>query len=116
MLTMGRRRYRLPQQMDAPMLQPPTPQEEGTGGCRRGAEIRARPHGARSKAFPGGRPSAGEVPQGLPPAEDPCSSGEPLATALSHWRRPWFPVTVNGGTVWSKVGPLSGDMKQGRYL
>ena len=34
MLTMGRRRYRSPRQMAAPMLQPPTPQEEGTGGCR----------------------------------------------------------------------------------
>ena len=82
MLTMGRRRYRSPQQMAAPMLQPPTPQEEGTRGCRRGAEIRAHPRDARSKVFPGGRPFAGEVPQGLPPAEDPWSSGEPLATAL----------------------------------
>ena len=71
MLTMGRRRYRSPQQMAAPMLQPPTPQEEGTGGCRRGAEIRALPRGARSKAFSGCRPSAREVPQALPPAEDP---------------------------------------------
>ena len=116
MLTMGRRRYRSPQQMAAPMLQPPTPQEEGTGGCRRGAEIRAHPRGARSKASSGGRPSAGEVPQGLPPAEDPWSSGEPLATALPHWRRPWSPAAVNGGRVWRKAGPSSGDMKQGRYL
>ena len=116
MLTMGRRRYRSPQQMAAPMLQPPTPQEEGTRGCRRGAEIRLRPRGAWSKAFSGGRPSAGEVPQGLPPAEDPWSSGEPLVTALPHWHRPWFPVAVDGGRVWRKAGPSSGDMKQGRYL
>ena len=111
MLTMGRRRYRSPRQMPAPMLQPPTPREEGNGGCRRGAEIRVRPRGAQRKAFSGGRPSAGEVPHGQPPAEDPWSSGEPLATALPHWRRPWFPVAVNGGRVWRKAGPSSGDMK-----
>ena len=115
MLTMGRRRYRSPQQMAAPMLQPPTPREEGTGGCRRGAEIRVRPHGAGRKVFSGGRPFAREVPQGLPPAEDPWSSGEPLATALSHRRRPWSPV-VGGNRVWRKAGPSSGDMKHGRYL
>ena len=62
MLTMGHRRYRSPHQTAAPMLQPPTPREEGTGGCRRGAEIRARPREAQSKAFPRGRPSAGEAP------------------------------------------------------
>ena len=62
MLTMGRRRYRSPQQMVAPMLQPLTPREEDTGGCRRGAEIRVRPRGAQRKVFSGGRPSAGEVP------------------------------------------------------
>ena len=116
MLTMGRRRYRSLQQMAAPMLQPLTPREEGTGGCRRGAEIRVRPRGARRKAHSGGRPSVGEVPQGLPPAEDPWSSWEPLATALPHWRRPWFPVTVNGGRVRRKAGPSYGDMKQGWYL
>ena len=90
MLTMGRRRYRSPQQVAAPILQPHTPQEEGAGGCRRGAEIRVRHRGGRSKAFSGGRPPVGEVPQGLPPAGDPWSSGEPLATALPHWRRPGF--------------------------
>ena len=90
MLTMGRRRYRSLQQMAAPMLQPHTPQGEGAGGCRRGAEIRVHPRGSRSKAFSGGRPSAGEVPQGLPPAGDPWSSEELLATALPHWRRPGF--------------------------
>ena len=90
MLTMGHRRYRSPQQMAAPMLQPPTPQEEGTGGCRRGAEIRHHHRGVRSKVLSGGRPSAGEVPQGLPSVEDPWSSGEPLATALPHQRRPGF--------------------------
>ena len=116
MLTMVRRIYRSPQQMAAPMLQPPIHQEEGAGGCRRGAKIRVRPRGGRSKTFSGGRPSAGEVPQGLPPAEDPWSSREPLATALPHWRRPWFPVAVNGGQGWRKAGPSSGDMKQGRYL
>ena len=116
MLTMGHRRYRSPQQMAAPMLQPLTPWEEGTGGCRRGAEIRVRPCGARRQAHSGGRPSAGEVPQGLPPAEDPWSSGEPLATALSHRRRPQSPAVVGGNRVWRKAGPSSGDMKQGRYL
>ena len=99
MLTMGRRRYRLPRQMAAPMLQPPIPQEEGAGSCRRGAEIRVLPRGGRSKELSGGRPSAGEVPQGLPPAEDPWSSGEPLVTALPHWLRPWSPAAVNGGRV-----------------
>ena len=116
MLTMGHRRYRSPQQMVVPMRQPPTPQEESVGGCRRGDEIRVCPRGARSKAFSGGRPSAGEVPQGLPPAEDPWSSGEPLATALSHRWRPRFPTVVGGNRVWRKAGPSSGDMKQGRYL
>ena len=116
MLTMGRRKYRSPQQMAAPMLHPPTPQEEGTGGCRRGAEIRVRPRGGRSKAFSGGRPPAGEVHQGLPLAGDPWSLGEPLATALPHWRRPWFSIAVDGSRVRRKAGPSSGDMKQGRYL
>ena len=102
--------------MAAPIRQPPTPQEEGTGGCKKGAEIRHHQRGIRSKASSGGRPSAGEVPQGLPPAEDPWSSGEPLATALPHWLRPWSPATVNGGRVWRKAGPSSGDLKQGRYL
>ena len=61
-LTMGRRRYRSPQQMAAPMLQPHTPQGEGAGGYMIGAEIRVRPRGGRSKAFSGGRPPTGEVP------------------------------------------------------
>ena len=55
MLIMCRRRYRSPQQMVAPMLQPPAPQEDGTRGYRRGAEIRVRPRVARSKAFSGSR-------------------------------------------------------------
>ena len=84
MLTMGRRRYRSPQQMAASMLQPLTPREEGTEGCRRGAEILPRPRGARSKASSRGRPSVGEVPQGLPPTEDPWSSGELLASPFPH--------------------------------
>ena len=108
MLTMDRRKSRLLQWMAAPVLLPPSPQEEGTRGCRRGAGSQSPPLG--------GRPSAGAVPQGLPPAEDPWSSGELLATALPHWRRPWFPVAVDGGRVWRKAGPSSGDMKQGRYL
>ena len=90
MLTMGRRRFKLLQRMVALVQQPPSPQEEGIGGSGRGAGSQAPPHGMRSKAFFGGRPSAGEVPQGLPPAEDPWSSGEPLATALPHRRRPGF--------------------------
>ena len=102
--------------MAAPTLQPLIPQEEGAGGCRKGAEIRTHPRGGRAKVFSGGRPSAEEVPHGLPPAGDPWTSGEPLVTALPHWHRPWFPVAVNGGRVRRKVGPLSGDMKQGQYL
>ena len=100
MLTMGHRRYRSPWQMAAPIQQLPTPQEEGTGGCRRGAEIRSHPHNARSKASSGGRPSAGEVPQGLPPVEDPWLSGEPLASPFPHWRHPSFrspSMMVKGG-------------------
>ena len=115
-LTMGRRRYRSPQRMAAPTLQPLIPQEEGAGGCRKGAEIRTHPRGSRAKVFSGGRPSAGEVPHSLPPAEDPWSSGEPLATALPHRAASWFPVVADGTRVWRKAGPLFGDMKQGQYL
>ena len=116
MLAMGSRKFRSLQRKAAPGRNPPSPQEEGIGGCRRGAESQDPPHGMQSKAFFGGRPSAGEVPQGLPPAEDPWSSGEPLASPLPHWRRPWFPFTIDGGQGWRKAGPSSGDMKQGRYL
>ena len=66
------------------------PSGGGRRGCRRGAKIRHHHRGVRSKAFSGGRPSAGEVPQGLPLAEDPWSSGELLATALPYRRRPGF--------------------------
>ena len=90
MLTMGRRRFRSRQRMAALVRQPPSPREEGTGGSRRGVGSQAPPHGVQSKVFFGGRPSAGEVPQGLPPAEDPWSSGEPLASPFPHWRRPGF--------------------------
>ena len=113
---MDHMRYMSSWRMAAPIQQLPTPQEEGTGGCRRGAEIRSHPHNARSKASSGGRPSAGEVPQGLPPAEDPWSSGEPLATALSHRQCPRSPAVVDGNRVWRKAGPSSSNMKQGRYL
>ena len=102
--------------MAAPIQQLPTPREEGIGGCRKGAEIQRHHHDVRSKAPSGGRPSAGEVPQVLPPAEDPWSPGEPLASPLPHWCRPWSPASVNGGRGWHKAGPSSGDMKQGRYL
>ena len=111
MLTMGCGKFRSVQQKAAPARQPPFRQEERIGGCRRGAGSQAPPQGARSKAFPGGRPSFGEVLQSLPPAEDPWSSGEPLASPLPHWRRPWFLVAVNGGRGWRKAGPSSGDMK-----
>ena len=111
MLTMGRGRFRSPQRMAAPVRQSPSP-----GGSRRGDGSQAPPHDMRSKAFSGGRPSAREVPQGLPPAEDPWSSGEPLASPFPHWRRPWFLVIVSGGQGWRKAGPSSGDMKQGQYL
>ena len=100
MLTMGRRRFRSLQRMPAPVWQSPSPWEEGTGGNRRGAGSRAPPHGTRSKAFFGGRPSTGEVPQGLPLAEDPWSSGEPLASPFPHWCRPGFrspSMVVKGG-------------------
>ena len=90
MLTMGRRKSRSQQRKPAPVQQPPSPQEEGTGGSRRGAGSQAPPHGTRSKAFFGGRPSPREVPQGLPLAEDLWSSGEPLATAPPHRRHPGF--------------------------
>ena len=105
MLTMGRRRYRLPQQVAAPILQPHTPQEEGVGGCRRGAEIRHHHRGVRSKVFSGGRPSAGEVPQVLPLAEDPWSSGKPLATALPHRRRPGFRLSSVALECGARRGP-----------
>ena len=116
MVTMGRRKSMSLQRKAAPAQQPPFRQEERTRGCRRGAESQAPPQGTRSKAFPGGRPCAGEVPQGLPLAEDPWSSGEPLASPLPHLRRPWFSVAINGGRGWRKAGPSSGNMKQGRYL
>ena len=90
MLIMGCRRCRSPQQAAAPLLQSPTLQEEGIGGCRGGAGIRHHHRGVRSKVFSGGRPSAGEAPQGLPLAEDPWSSGELRATALPHRRCPSF--------------------------
>ena len=105
MLTMGRRRYRSPQQVVAPILQPHTPQEEGAGGYRRGAEIRVRHRGGWSKAFSGGSPLVGEVPQGLPPAGDPWSSGEPLATALPHWRRPGFRSPSMAAECGARRGP-----------
>ena len=113
---MGHRRCRSPQRAAAPLQQSLTPQEEGVGGCRGGAEIRHHHRGVRSKVFSGGRPSTGEVPQGLPLAEDPWSSGEPLATALPHRAASWVLVVADGTRVWRKVGPSSGDMKQGRYL
>ena len=116
MLTMDHWRYRSSRRMAAPIQQLPTPQEEGTGGCRKGAEIRHHHRGVRSKASSGGRPSVREVPQGLPPAEDPWSSGEPLATVLPHRQRPRSPAVVDGTKVWRKAGPSSGDLKQGRYL
>ena len=116
MLIMDRRRCRLPQRAAAPLPQSPTPREEGAGGCRRGAEIRHHHRGVRSKAFSGGRPSTGEVPQGLPLAEDPWSSGEPLASALPHRAASWVPIVADGTRVWRKAGPSSGDMKQGQYL
>ena len=97
----------LSRRMAAPIQQLPTPQEEGTGGCRKGAEIRPHPHNARSKASSGGRPSAGEVPQSLPLAKDLWSSGEPLATTLPHRRWPafrsaqsWSRVAQGGALVW----------------
>ena len=105
MLTMGHRRYRSPQQVAAPILQPHTPQEEGAGGCRRGAEIRHHHRGVRSKVFSGGRPSTGEVPQGLPLAEDPWSSGEPLATVVPHRRRPGFRSSLMALECGARRGP-----------
>ena len=107
MLTMGRRKSRSPQRTAAPVLQPPSPQEEGTGGCRRGAGSQAPPHGARSKVFLRGRPSAREVPLGLPRAEDPWSSGEPLASPFPHWRRPSF---------WSPLMVVKGGARRGPHL
>ena len=99
MLTMGRRKFRSPQRMAAPVRQSPSPQEEGTGGSRRGVGGQDPLHAMRSKEFFGGRPSAGEVPQGLPLAEDPWSSGEPLASPFPHWRRPGFRSPSMGSRV-----------------
>ena len=107
MLTMDRRRSRSLQWMASPLQQPPSPQEEGTGGCRRGVRGQAPPHGTRSKVFLGGRPSAGEVPRGLPLAEDPWSSGELLATALPHRRCPGF---------WSSLMALECGARRGPHL
>ena len=99
MLTMGRKRFRSQQWTATPARQPPFCQEERTGGCRRGAGSQAPPHGARSKASPGGRPSAGEVLQSLPLAEDPWSTRAPLAPPLPL-SRPGFrslPMAIEGG-------------------
>ena len=82
MLNMGRRKFRSLQRKASPARQPTFHQGGHTGGCRRGARSQAPPHGSRSKVFPGGRPSAGEVLQSLPLAEDPWSSGELLASPL----------------------------------
>ena len=105
MLTMGRRRFRSLQQMAALVRRSPSPREEGTGGSRIGAESQAPPHGTWSKAFSRGRPSAGEVPQGLPPAEDPWLSREPLATALPHRRRPGFRSSLTALECGARRGP-----------
>ena len=105
MLTMDRRRCRSPQRAAAPLPQSPAPREEGAGGCRRGAGIRHHHRGVRSKVFSGGRPSAGEVPQGLPLAEDPWSSGEPLATALPHRWRPGFRSSLMALECGARRGP-----------
>ena len=75
MLTMGSRRYRSPQQMAAPIQQPLTPREEGTRGCRRRAEIRVRPRGARRKAFSGGRPIFRGGASGPAPGKGPVVVG-----------------------------------------
>ena len=116
MLTMGHRRVRSRQRVAAPARQPPFRQEERTGGCRRGAGSQAPSHNAWRKTFLRGRPSVGEVLQSLPPAEDPWSLGEPLASPLPHWRRPWFLVTVNGGRGWCKAGPSSAILSKARCL
>ena len=62
MPAVDRRKCRSRQRVAAPLPQFPTPQEEGAGGCRRGAKIIHHHRGIRSKASSGGRPSAGEVP------------------------------------------------------
>ena len=107
MLTMGRRKFRSLQRKAAPAQQPPFHQEERTGGCRRGAGSKAPPHGTWSKASPGGRPSAGEVLQSLPPAEDPWSPRAPLASPLplgvvlvSGRPQRWSREAQGGALVW----------------
>ena len=105
MLTMGRRKFRSLQRKAAPARQPAFRQEGRTGGSRRGAGSQTPPHGARSKVFLEGRPSAGEVLQGLPPAEDPWSSGELLATALPHQRRPGFRSSLMALECGARRGP-----------
>ena len=105
MLIMDRRRCRSPRRVAAPLPQSPAPREEGAGGCRRGAGIRHHHRGVRSKASSGGRPSAGEVPQSLPLAEDLWSSGEPLATALPHRQRPGFRSSLMALECGARRGP-----------
>ena len=105
MLTMDRTRCNSPQRAAAPLPQSPTPREEDAGGCRRGAAIRHHHRGIRSEVFLGGRPSAREVPQGLPLAEEPWSLGEPLATALPHWRRPGFRSSLMALECGARRGP-----------
>ena len=107
MLTMGRRRVRSYQRTAALARQPPFHQEERTGGCGRGARSKAPPHGAWSKASPGGRPSVGEVLQSLPLVEDPWSPRVPLASPLPlgdvlvSGRPQWWSRAVQGGAlVW----------------
>ena len=113
MLTMGRRRFRSQQRTAAPARQPPFRQEERTGGCRRGAGSKVPPRAARSRASRGGRPSAGEALESLPPVEDPWSPRAPPVSPLPHWRHPWSSAAINGGRGWRKARPLYGDMKQG---
>ena len=66
----------------------PFHQEERTGGRREGARSKAPPQGTRNQGTPGGRPSAGVASTTLPPAEDPWSPREPLASPFPLLRRP----------------------------
>ena len=74
MLTMGRRRFRSLQRMVAPVLQPPCPQEEGTGAAGEGPGARLLPTacGARHSSEVG--PLRGRCP-GASPGRGPVVVG-----------------------------------------
>ena len=107
MLTMGRRSIRSQRRTVAPARQPPSHWEERYGGRREGAGSKAPPHIARSRALPGGRPSAREVLLSLPPGRGPVVAEGAAGVPFAPWRRPgfrtpqrWSMVAQGGALVW----------------